>query len=41
MIPRKNLWTNHFQWNEDGTLIISLTPSARATAFLLQVNFMK
>ena len=36
--PRNNLWTAHFQWNEDSILIIGLTPSARATAFLLQVN---
>ena len=36
--PRKNLWTDYFQWNENGMLIIGLNPTARATVLLLQVN---
>ncbi len=36
--PRKDLWTDHFQWNEDDTLIIGNTPVGRATIALLQMN---
>lgn len=36
--PRKDLWTDHFQWNEDFTLIEGISPVGRATADLLQVN---
>jgi len=36
--PRTDLWTDHFQWNKDGTLILGVTSSGRATTILLQVN---
>ena len=36
--PRKDKWHDHFQWNEDETIIIGTTPIGRATADLLQVN---
>ncbi|MEM6321987.1 MAG: HNH endonuclease signature motif containing protein [Bacteroidota bacterium] len=36
--PRKDLWTDHFTWSEDSTIVIGLTPSGRATTLLLQIN---
>lgn len=36
--PRLDQWDAHFQWNEDETLIIGITPVGRATVELLQVN---
>ena len=36
--PRSDIWSNHFQWNEDATLIIGNTPIARSTIALLQMN---
>ena len=36
--PRKDIWTNHFQWSDDFTSIVGLTPTARATIDLLQMN---
>jgi hypothetical protein len=36
--PRLDNWHEHFQWNEDETLILGTTPTGRATVDLLQVN---
>lgn len=36
--PRKQKWSEHFQWSEDGSMIIGLTPSGRATIEALQLN---
>jgi len=36
--PRFDEWKVHFQWSEDETLIIGITPIGRATVELLQVN---
>ncbi len=36
--PRSDKWHDHFQWNEDETLILGITPTGRATVDLLQVN---
>ena len=36
--PRNDFWSDHFQWNEDETLIVGITPVGRATADLLEVN---
>lgn len=36
--PRLDKWHDHFEWSEDETLIIGLTPIGRATVELLQVN---
>ena len=37
--PRIDLWSDHYRWNkEDSAKIDSLTPIARATAELLQLN---
>lgn len=36
--PRLDKWAAHFQWNEDETLIIGITPVGRATVDLLRVN---
>jgi HNH endonuclease len=36
--PRKDNWSEHFVWSEDGQLIIGLTPSGRATVIVLNMN---
>jgi len=36
--PRRQLWTNHFEWSSDGALVIGLTSSGRATVVALQLN---
>lgn len=36
--PRTQNWSEHFAWQEDGLLIIGLTPIGRATAHALQLN---
>ena len=36
--PRTDLWTDHFQWSEDGTIILGSSPSGRASSILFQVN---
>ncbi len=36
--PRRDLWSDHFQWSQDGAQIIGLTPRGRATVAALQMN---
>lgn len=36
--PRKQIWSEHFKWSDDGAEIISLTPCGRATVATLQMN---
>lgn len=36
--PRKQVWSDHFTWNDDYTLIIGLTPTGRVTVSELQLN---
>jgi hypothetical protein len=36
--PRTQPWRAHFQWSEDGALLIGLTPEGRATIAALQLN---
>ena len=36
--PRLDKWADHFIWSMDGTLIIGLTPTGRATVAQLQLN---
>ncbi|MGH7595714.1 MAG: HNH endonuclease [bacterium] len=36
--PRTQIWSEHFDWSPDGTLIIGLTPIGRATVEALQLN---
>ncbi len=36
--PRTQIWSEHFHWSPDGTLIIGLTPVGRATVEALQLN---
>lgn len=36
--PRHEAWSEHFRWSLDGTQIIGLTPSGRATVDALQLN---
>lgn len=36
--PRRHLWSDHFTWNEDFTLIVGLTPTGRSTIDKLQMK---
>ncbi|MFL6216402.1 MAG: HNH endonuclease [Blastocatellia bacterium] len=36
--PRQHRWEDHFEWNDDFTLMIGLTPIGRATIAALQLN---
>lgn len=36
--PRAQSWTEHFAWNGDGTLVIGLTETGRATVSRLRMN---
>lgn len=36
--PRRQIWSDHFAWSEDFTLMIGLTPAGRATVERLQLN---
>jgi hypothetical protein len=36
--PRTMLWSEHFAWNEDTTLLVGLTSSGRATVNTLRLN---
>ena len=36
--PRSDVWSEHFEWIEGGTVILGKTPIGRATAVVLQVN---
>ncbi|MCW5924530.1 MAG: HNH endonuclease [Saprospiraceae bacterium] len=36
--PRHDVWNEHFQWSEDFTYIIGITPVGRATVERLQLN---
>lgn len=36
--PRTQIWSEHFRWSPDGTLVIGLTPIGRATVEALQLN---
>jgi hypothetical protein len=36
--PRRHAWPEHFAWSEDGSEVIGLTPTGRATVVLLRLN---
>lgn len=36
--PRRQKWADHFEWSEDGTLVIGLTATGRATVMTLRLN---
>ena len=36
--PRQQTWSEHFEWSDDFTLIVGLTPVGRATVQALQMN---
>lgn len=36
--PRLDRWADHFAWNEDGTIVLGITPVGRATIRQLQLN---
>jgi hypothetical protein len=36
--PRQQQWYEHFQWREEGTIIVGLTACGRATIEVLQLN---
>jgi len=37
--PRTQLWDAHFRWTEDGTQVVGITPTGRATVVQLQLNY--
>jgi hypothetical protein len=36
--PRRDSWSSHFRWSDDGTEVIGITPTGRATVVALQLN---
>lgn len=36
--PIQESWTDHFVWDESGTMILGITPQGRATVVTLQMN---
>jgi hypothetical protein len=36
--PRRDVWSAHFRWSENGVEIIGLTPCGRATVVVLKLN---
>lgn len=36
--PRRQHWSEHFEWSEDGTRVIGKTPTGRVTVLSLQLN---
>lgn len=36
--PRKQRWSEHFRWVENGTMIVGLTATGRATVYRLKMN---
>jgi hypothetical protein len=36
--PQQDAWVEHFDWSEDATTLIGLTPVGRATIMLLRMN---
>jgi hypothetical protein len=36
--PRTQAWTDHFTWSQDGSRVLGLTPSGRATVERLRMN---
>ena len=36
--PRRNTWSDHFQWSDDFAYIIGITPIGRATVACLHLN---
>ena len=36
--PRKQQWSQHFEWSSDGSKIVGSTPYGRATIIALQLN---
>ena len=36
--PRRRRWSAHFEWSDDGLLIVGKTPVGRATVETLQLN---
>jgi hypothetical protein len=36
--PRRQAWTDHFQWDESGALIVGLTAVGRATVVAVNLN---
>ena len=36
--PRRQIWSEHFEWSNNATLIAGVTPSGRATVVVLYLN---
>ncbi len=37
--PRMQRWDDHFAWDEDGAMVVGLTPAGRATVVVLHMNW--
>jgi len=36
--PQRDVWTEHFSWNEDATKVVGLTPEGQVTIDTLRMN---
>jgi hypothetical protein len=36
--PQKQVWRDHFSWSDDGTQVVGLTPTGRATVAAFKMN---
>jgi hypothetical protein len=36
--PRRQVWKEHFEWVDDGSRIVGLSPEGRATVVALKLN---
>lgn len=36
--PRRDVWSDHFVWNDDATIMLGLSPTGRATIDRLRLN---
>jgi hypothetical protein len=36
--PRRQIWSDHFRWSDEGDIIVGLTATGRATVTALQLN---
>jgi hypothetical protein len=36
--PRRDKWATHFAWSDDGSVVLGLTATGRATVSLLRIN---
>jgi len=39
--PRTQIWSEHFEWRQDGKVVYGLTPTGRATVARLKMNLLR